>query len=240
MSIEEKERIEWKKFYDMKEELWNLISKETTEIDDSSGKLERWLCFTKNEELLKKIEDSTKKLNKQYRKVSKEKVGYRNAPVILRGVENIIINSYDSYSSRKIEKGTSSAMGRILVSKITMLESFWGKSYKRNLKKYKLIEDSENNNIYMNCEDLLELANARVIQARNLTGKRYTLNVRKIGEHISKRHKYGIVIVDNERVIVQQANKEARRKHSLDIVGERVKFPFPEYLNCDLFIKEKN
>ena len=224
MSIEEKERIEWKKFYDMKEELWNLIAKETTEIDDSSGKLERWLCFTKNEELLKKIEDSTKKLNKQYQKASKEKVGYRNAPVILRGVENIIINSYDSYSSRKIEKGTSSAMGRILVSKITMLESFWGKSYKRNLKKYKLIEDSENNNIYMNCEDLLELANARVIQARNLTGKRYTLNVRKIGEHISKRHKYGIVIVDNERVIVQQANKEARRKHSLDIVGERVSF----------------
>lgn len=237
MSIEEKERIEWKKFYEMKEELWNLIAKETTEIDDSSGKLERWLCFTKNEELLKKIEDSTKKLNKQYQKASKEKVGYRNAPVILRGVENIIINSYDSYSSRKIEKGTSSAMGRILVSKITMLESFWGKSYKRNLKKYKLIEDSENNNIYMNCEDLLELANARVIQARNLTGKRYTLNVRKIGEHISKRHKYGIVIVDNERIIVQQANKEARRKHSLDIVGERVKFPFPEYLNCDLFIK---
>lgn len=131
-------------------------------------------------------------------------------------------------------------MGRIAVSKITILESFWGKSYKRNLKKYKLIEDSENNNIYMNCEDLLELANARVIQARNLTGKRYTLNVRKIGEHISKRHKYGIVIVDNERVIVQQANKEARRKHSLDIIGERVKFPFPEYLNCDLFIKEKN
>ena len=58
------------------------------------------------EELLKKIEDSTKKLNKQYQKASKEKVGYRNAPVILRGVENIIINSYDSYSSRKIEKGT--------------------------------------------------------------------------------------------------------------------------------------
>ena len=50
MSIEEKERIEWKKFYEMKEELWNLIAKETTEIDDSSGKLERWLCFTKNEE----------------------------------------------------------------------------------------------------------------------------------------------------------------------------------------------
>ena len=137
MSIEEKERIEWKKFYDMKEELWNLIAKGTTEIDDSSGKLERWLCFTNNEELLKKIEDSTKKLNKQYQKASKEKVGYRNAPVILRKVENIVINSYDSYSSRKIEKGTSSAMGRILVSKITMLESFWGKSYKRNLKKYK-------------------------------------------------------------------------------------------------------
>ena len=180
MSIEEKERIEWKKFYDMKEELWNLIAKGTTEIDDSSGKLERWLCFTNNKELLKKIEDSTKKLNKQYQKASKEKVGYRNAPVILRKVENIVINSYDSYSSRKIEKGTSSAMGRILVSKITMLESFWGKSYKRNLKKYKLIEDTENNNIYMNCEDLLELANARVIQARNLTGKRYTLNVRTV------------------------------------------------------------
>ena len=28
MSIEEKERIKWKKLYDMKEELWNLIAKE--------------------------------------------------------------------------------------------------------------------------------------------------------------------------------------------------------------------
>lgn len=62
MSIEEKERIEWKKFYEMKEELWNLIAKETTEIDDSSGKLERWLCFTKNEELLKKNRGFNKKI----------------------------------------------------------------------------------------------------------------------------------------------------------------------------------
>lgn len=62
MSIEEKERIEWKKFYDMKEELWNLIARETTEIDDSSGKLERWLCFTNNEELLKKNRGFNKKI----------------------------------------------------------------------------------------------------------------------------------------------------------------------------------
>ena len=240
MSVEEKERIEWKKFYDMKDELWKLIARETKGLDDSSGKLERWLCFTDDEELLKKIKESTKKLNKQYQIASKEKTNYRYAPVILRGVENIIINSYNSYSSRKIERGTSTAIGRILVSKITMLENCWGKDYNKNLKKYKLIEDRENNNVYMNCEDLLELANARVIQIRNYTGQRYTLNVRNIGENISKRHKYGIVIVDNERVIVNHANKEAKRKHSLDIIGERVKFPFPEYLNCDLFIKEKN
>lgn len=240
MSVEEKERIEWKKFYDMKDELWKLIARETKGLDDSSGKLERWLCFTDNEELLKKIEESTKKLNKQYQKASKEKVGYRNAPVILKGVENIIINSYDSYSSRKIEKGTSSAMGRILVSKITMLESFWGKSYKKNLKKYKLIENREKNKIYIGYEDLLELANARVIQIRNYTGQRYTLNVRSVGEQLSKRYRYGIVIVDNNNIVVKHANKEAKRKHSLEISGERVKFPFPEYLNCDLFIKEKN
>ena len=32
---------------------------------------------------------------------------------------------------------------------------------------------------YMNIEDLLELANLSYPRARNLTGKRYTLNVRK-------------------------------------------------------------
>lgn len=237
----EQEKIEWRKFYEIKDELWSLISRETTELDDSSSKLSRWICLTTDEELLKKIEDLIKKLNKQYKIAAKEKGDYKYTPVILRGVENIIINSYDSYSSYRIEKGTRiSAIGVIRVSKISMLENFWGKDYNKNIKKYKLIENRENNNIYMSYEDLLELANARVIQIRNYTGQRYTLNVRNIGENISKRHKYGIVIVDNERVIVNHANKEAKRKHSLDIIGERVKFPFPEYLNCDLFIKEKN
>ena len=90
----------------------------------------------------KKSRIQQKKLNKQYRKASKEKFGYRNAPVILRGVEKIfsIINSYEILTlQRKIEKETLSAMGRILVSKMIILESFWGKSYKRNLKKYKLM-----------------------------------------------------------------------------------------------------
>ena len=240
MSDREKEKIEWRKFYEIKDELWSLISRETTELDDSSSKLSRWICLTTDEELLKKIEDLIKKLNKQYKIAAKEKGDYKYTPVILRGVENIIINSYDSYSSYRIEKGTRiSAIGVIRVSKISMLENFWRKDYNKNIKKYKRIENKENNNVYMEYEDLLELANARVIQARNLTGKRYTLNVRRVGEQLSKRYRYGIVIVDNENVIINYANKEAKRSHSLEISGERVKFPFPEDTPCDLFIKEK-
>lgn len=237
MSIEEKERIEWKKFYDMKEELWNLIARETTELDDSSGKFERWLCLTTDEKLLQKIEELIKKLNRQYRIATKEKCEFKQIPIILRAVENIIINSYDSYSSSKIVKGT--AIGMLQVSAVDILEVFWREDYKKNLKKYKLVENREKNKIYMGYEDLLELANARVIQIRNYTGQRYTLNVRRVGERLSKRYRYGIVIVDNENVVVEHANKEAKRSHSLEISGERVKFPFPEVLNCDLFIKEK-
>lgn len=240
MSNMEQEKIEWRKFYEIKDELWSLISRETTELDDSSSKLSRWICLTTDEKLLKKIEDLIKKLNKQYKIAAKEKGDYKYTPVILRNVENIIINSYDSYSSYRIEKGTRiSATGVIRVSKISMLENFWRKDYNKNIKKYKLIENKENNNVYMNYDDLLELANARVIQARNLTGKRYTLNVRRVGEQLSKRYRYGIVIVDNENVIINYANKEAKRSHSLEISGERVKFPFPEDTPCDLFIKEK-
>lgn len=103
MSDREKEKIEWRKFYEIKEKLWSLISKETTELDDSSSKLSRWICLTTDEELLQKIEELIKKLNKQYKIAAKEKVDYKYSPVILRNVENIIINSYDSYSSYKIE-----------------------------------------------------------------------------------------------------------------------------------------
>ena len=34
MSDREKEKIEWRKFYEIKDELWSLISRETTELDD--------------------------------------------------------------------------------------------------------------------------------------------------------------------------------------------------------------
>lgn len=134
MSDREKEKIEWRKFYEIKEKLWSLISKETTELDDSSSKLSRWICLTTDEELLQKIEELIKKLNKQYKIAAKEKVDYKYSPVILRNVENIIINSYDSYSSYKIEKGTRiSAIGVIRVSKVFMLETFWGKDYNKNI-----------------------------------------------------------------------------------------------------------
>lgn len=240
MSNMEQEKIEWRKFYEIKEELWNLIARETTELDDSSGKFERWLCLTTDEELLQKIEKLIKKLNRQYRIATKEKGEFKQIPIILRAVENVIINSYDSYSSSKIIKGTAtSAIGMLQVSAVDILENFWGEDYKKNLKKYKLIENRGKNKIYMGYEDLLELANARVIQIRNYTGQRYTLNVRSVGEQLSKRYRYGIVIVDNNNIVVKHANKEAKRSHSLEISGERVKFPFPEALNCDLFIKEK-
>ena len=59
MSNMEQEKIEWRKFYEIKDELWSLISRETTELDDSSSKLSRWICLTTDEELLKKIEETT-------------------------------------------------------------------------------------------------------------------------------------------------------------------------------------
>ena len=41
----EKKRIEWKKFYDIKNELFALILKKTKILDDSSSKFHRYICF---------------------------------------------------------------------------------------------------------------------------------------------------------------------------------------------------
>lgn len=47
------------------------------------------------------------------------------------------------------------------------------------------------------------------------------------------------MIID-KKAAVSFANKEAKRKYSLEVSGARVEFPFPTVLDCDLFIKEKN
>ncbi len=236
----EKKRIEWKKFYDIKNELFALILKKTKILDDSSSKFHRYICFTEDKELLKKIEILSKELNSQYKIASQKNNDYRELPIILKDVENIIINSYDSYSSYKFEKGDIKALlGTVQVNSVTELENEWGKMYQKNLKKYKLIENREKNKIIMRMEDILDLANAKVIQRRNFTGLRYVLNIRKVGENVSTRYKYGIIIID-KKAVIKNANKEAERKHSLNISGVRVKFPFSTNLDCDLFIKEKN
>lgn len=235
----DKEKVEWKKFYDLRNSIYELILKNAEFLDDSSSKFYRWLCYIKDKDLLKKIDILIKEMNEQYKIASKEEKEYRETPIILNDVENIIINSYDSYSSQSIVKGTIMArLGLVKLSSIDILKQVWGENYNKNLKNYKLIENRRNNTVVIGFEDLLTLANARVIQERNFTGKRYTLNVRKTGENISTRYKYGIVLLD-KRPNVVFANKEAKRKHSLDISGERVQFPFPVKLTCDLFIKEK-
>ena len=169
MSNMEQEKIEWRKFYEIKDELWSLISRETTELDDSSSKLSRWICLTTDEELLKKIENLIKKLNKQYKIAAKEKGDYKYTPVILRNVENIIINSYDSYSSYRIEKGTRiSAIGVIRVSKISMLENFWRKDYNKNIKKYKLIENKIERKIIYTSDSLKIMSFTKELKENNI------------------------------------------------------------------------
>lgn len=237
--MDNKEKIEWRKFYDIKDELFKLIFGNTETLEDSSSKFYRCLCFTQNEEILRKIKNLTKEMNKQYKIASKTKGDYKESPIVINDVENIIINTYDSYSSYKIEKGSViAAIGSIQVSEVSILKNFWGKDYQKNLKKYNLIENENKNSVFIGCEDLLKLAKAKVIQRRNFTGLRYTLNIRKTGQTVSERYKYGIIILDKKPTI-NYANKEAKRKHSLSLVGERVEFPFPAILNCDLFIKEK-
>ena len=235
-----KRKIEWKKFYSIKDKLLGLLFNNTEVLNDSSSKYTRCICFTEDRELLEKIETLGKELNAQYKIASKDMKDYKEIPVILKDIENIIINSYESYSSCKYEKGSrSSSLGTVQVSYVSLLEDFWGKTYEKNLKKYNLIENRETNRVSMKMEDILALANAKVIQKRTPTGLRYTLNIRKIGETVSVRYKYGILIID-KKATVSFANKEAKRRHSLDIIGERVEFPFPTALDCDLFIKEKN
>lgn len=231
---------EWKKFYNIKDELLGLLFNNTEVLNDSSSKYTRCICFTEDKELLEKIELLGKELNIQYKIASEDIKDCREIPVILNDVENIIINSYESYSSYKYEKGSRlSSVGTVQVSYVSLLEDFWGKNYEKNLKKYKLLENREKNRVSMKMEDILELASAKVIQKRTPTGLRYTLNIRKVGETLSKRYKYGIMIID-KKAAVSFANKEAKRKHSLEVSGERVEFPFPTVLDCDLFIKEKN
>lgn len=235
-----KDKIEWKKFYNIKDELFDILFKNTEVLNESSSKYTRCICFTEDKNLLERIDFLTKELNEQYKIASEDNKDYKETPIILYDVENIVINSYESYSSYKFTKGSSQSIsGIIKVNTVTALESEWGKNYQKNLEKYNLIENREKNRVEIRIEDILNLVNAKVIQKRTSTGLRYTLNIRKFGENISKRYKYGIIVID-KKAIVSFANKEAKRKHSLEVSGERVEFPFPTILNCDLFIKEKN
>ena len=56
--------------------------------------------------------------------------------MILRDVENIIINSYESYSSYKYEKGSRfSSVGTIQVSNVIYVRRFLGKKLRKKYKK---------------------------------------------------------------------------------------------------------
>ena len=237
----DQQKILWSDFYKTKEELFYFIGRNVEILQDDSNDVSiRCICFTENQEVLKKIESLTKQLNEKYRIATKTKNNYSKAPVILQDIENIIINSYDAYSSKAIIKGSPlNIESTIKVNDIDTLKNHWGKNYEKNLKKYKLLEYTKRDIVIIGFEQLLELANAKIIQMRKATGKRYVLNIRKIGENLSKRYKYGIVIV-NTKPVIEFANKEAPRKHSLASIGESVHFPFPTDLDYDLYIKEKN
>ncbi|MDH0436437.1 hypothetical protein N7366_25080 [Aeromonas caviae] len=81
---------------------------------------------------------------------------------------------------------------------------------------------------------LYEYAGCDRVQKRTFTGEHYRARLRAKGESSGYRGRFGLIVLDqNSRDNIVEANKQGDRPHRLDVLGARI--PMPIELDFDLY-----
>ena len=228
----------WKEFYNKRNNLYYYIEENTKllrrddELGNTKHSKERAIFYTKDEGILQTIVDKIEELTKMFDELNWGKRKSPDIPVILKDIENINIVINPAYTSIKITRETPDKCFKI--SNMKTLSFFWKDDLPELFKKYKLFNVLSS--VYIEYQDLLNIAGEDELQARRYTGSKYMLQVRKIGEHSSTKYRYGLMVL-NTNPIINDTNKQARRSHSLIYTGEEFDCPI---LSPYTFYKTKN
>ena len=253
---EKKEK--WSKYLYQQDKVFDFIYNNTEELDcQTKNEYIRKIRYASSETTLKLIEEKLNELEKLYKEINENKKLHHNFPIILKNAENINVIVNPAIKSLTINRLEKEKLDKILDLTSFYIEDNYDNDetaieHKRLQEKYKLLFSIRSTSRYSLIEkklisgkeffigikykDLLELANANKLQVHISTGNQYILNIRKIGENRAKRYKYGFIILD-KKVKINNANKEAKRIHSLKNTLEKYEFPFP--IRCNIYIKEK-
>lgn len=234
-------RALWREYFNKKENLYDYIRENTiclrsdeTEdpLLDSPGEFllrkpkknnrARCIYFTEDEKILNIISKKSKELEDFFNKINNGKRQSLDIPKLFHDVEMININVNDAYESIKIDETNATKL--FPIAKEEALKSYWGDDYLKNLKKYEL--STYLGFVEIKNENLLKLANAKILQARKLTGKKYMVKIRQKGNNLSSKHRYGFIVVDN-KPIINESNKQLMRSHSLELTGNKFECPIP-------------
>lgn len=229
----------WREYYIKRDELYDYIKENTICLrSDEENKEEtdfgrtrrvnkvRGIYYTKDQEILLSISKKSKELENFFNEITMGKRKSMDIPMVFTDVENINITINEAYESIKIDK--NNAEKYLDIAKDDVLRLSWGEYYSENMKKYKL--ENFLQFAAIKNKDLLALANAKVLQARKYSGNKYMIKIRKKGEHLSKRERYGFIVVDTIPSIYDSP-KQAKRSHALDFTGNEFECPIPSLYN---------
>lgn len=225
----------WREYYIKRDELYDYIKENTiclrSDEEDREetdfGRIRRvnkvrGIYYTKDQEMLNSISKKSKELENFFNEITMGKRKSMDIPMIFNDVENINVTINEAYESIKIDKNNAEKYFDIVKDSVLRLD--WGENYSENMKKYKL-ENFLQFAAIQN-KDLLKLANAKVLQVRKKSGNKYMVKIRKKGEHQSVRERYGFIVVDTIPSIYDSP-KQAKRRHSLELIGEEFECPIP-------------
>ena len=225
----------WREYYIKRDELYDYIKENTICLrSDEENREEtdfgrtrrvnkvRGIYYTKDQEILSSISKKSKELENFFNEITMGKRKSMDIPMIFNDIENINITINEAYESIKIDKNNAEKYFDIVKDSVLRLD--WGENYSENMKKYKL-ENFLQFAAIQN-KDLLKLANAKVLQVRKKSGNKYMVKIRKKCEHQSIRERYGFIVVDTIPSIYDSP-KQAKRSHSLELIGEEFECPIP-------------
>lgn len=225
----------WREYYIKRDELYDYIKENTICLrSDEENREEtdfgrtrrvnkvRGIYYTKDQEILSSISKKSKELENFFNEITMGKRKSMDIPMIFNDVENINITINEAYESIKIDKNNAEKYFDIVKDSVLRLD--WGENYSENMKKYKL--ENFLQFAAIKNKDLLKLANAKVLQVRKKSGNKYMVKIRKKDEHQSIRERYGFIVVDTIPSIYDSP-KQAKRSHSLELIGEEFECPIP-------------
>lgn len=225
----------WREYYIKRDELYDYIKENTICLrSDEENREEtdfgrtrrvnkvRGIYYTKDQEILSSISKKSKELENFFNEITMGKRKSMDIPMIFNDIENINITINEAYESIKIDKNNAEKYFDIVKDSVLRLD--WGENYSENMKKYKL--ENFLQFAAIKNKDLLKLANAKVLQVRKKSGNKYMVKIRKKCEHQSIRERYGFIVVDTIPSIYDSP-KQAKRSHSLELIGEEFECPIP-------------